>query len=184
MARRCLCRGGICTLIKVTVSRGRGPFTYLPESSARIIRSMRRCHARFLVDAFRTLVHGVVLGRLRDHRPLDLAADGRAGSSVRQWDSWRIAGDVDLGAARRGRAAFSDRRRAGGAIGAAGGVAVPLLHRWFRGHDRAPVPPARAWLQTAASTVVGVGAGLRDLEIRSRIERAQGALQIEWPRFS
>ncbi len=50
---------------------------------------------------------------------------------------------------------------AGAAIGAACGIAVPLLHRYaVNGGDRAPLPSARAWLQGVAGTAVGVGVGL------------------------
>jgi undecaprenyl-diphosphatase len=49
---------------------------------------------------------------------------------------------------------------AGGAIGAACGAAVPLLHHYVDGDQRAPLPPARAWLQAVAGTATGVVAGL------------------------
>jgi membrane-associated phospholipid phosphatase len=48
----------------------------------------------------------------------------------------------------------------GSAMGAACGVAVPLLHHYVDGGERSPMPPASAWLQAAAGTAIGIGAGL------------------------
>jgi membrane-associated phospholipid phosphatase len=155
-----LVSGGICTLIKVTVSRPR-PFTYLPESE-------RPSDSKYAVDATRAFLsmpsgHSCTAWcsagfAITDHlisRPtagwVERSAVGFMGGLLATSTS---ALRVEAGQH------FPTDVVAGGAIGAAGGVAVPLLHRWFRGHERAPLPPARAWLQTAASTVVGVGAGL------------------------
>jgi membrane-associated phospholipid phosphatase len=50
---------------------------------------------------------------------------------------------------------------AGGLIGTASGVSVPLLHRYvFPGGRRAPHPGGHAWLVTAAGWVLGTGAGV------------------------
>ncbi len=50
---------------------------------------------------------------------------------------------------------------AGGAIGFASGVAVPITHRYLtREGRRAPLPPRRAWLQALGGMCAGVGAGI------------------------
>jgi len=152
--------GGICTLIKYGVSRPR-PFTYLPESE-------RPNHSKYRVDETRAFLsmpsgHSCTAWcsagfAITDHlisRPdaswVERSAVGFMGGLLATSTS---ALRVEAGQH------FPTDVLAGGAIGAAGGVAVPLLHRWYRGSDRVPMPPARAWLQAVASTVVGVGAGL------------------------
>ena len=46
---------------------------------------------------------------------------------------------------------------AGSAIGAAGGIVVPLLHRYTSSEGRAPMPSKKSWLASAAGAVVGTG---------------------------
>jgi len=50
---------------------------------------------------------------------------------------------------------------AGGAIGFASGVTVPLAHHYLApGGRRAPLPPRRAWLQSLGGLGAGIGAGI------------------------
>lgn len=49
---------------------------------------------------------------------------------------------------------------AGGAIGLASGVAVPLAHRHFAGGERVGLPRGRAWLEAIGGLCAGVGAGI------------------------
>jgi membrane-associated phospholipid phosphatase len=53
---------------------------------------------------------------------------------------------------------------AGGAIGTASGIVVPLTHRYLAGGTRAPLPSRRAWLEALGGMVAGVGAGVLIVE--------------------
>jgi membrane-associated phospholipid phosphatase len=49
---------------------------------------------------------------------------------------------------------------AGGCIGVAGGVTIPLLHRYVVAGERAPSPSRASWLAATAGMAAGTGVAL------------------------
>jgi membrane-associated phospholipid phosphatase len=155
-----LLSGGLTAVGKVVWSRPR-PFTYLPESQ-------RPDDARYRIDnerAFQSMPSGhatttwcAATFAITDH----LISRPQAGWVERSAVAFGGALLATTTSALRVEAGqhFPTDVMAGGAIGAASGVAVPLLHRWVRGNDRAAMPTAKAWLQAAAGAAVGLGAGV------------------------
>jgi membrane-associated phospholipid phosphatase len=149
----------IAGIVKVSTARPR-PFTYLPESE-------RPDHPKYDVTdsrAFQSMPSGhaatswcAASFAITDHLISRPQAGWLERSAVGFVGGWLASSTARL----RVEAGqhFPSDVMTGSLIGAASGVSVPLLHRWFRGHDRAPMPSGHAWLQALAGTAVGVGAG-------------------------
>jgi membrane-associated phospholipid phosphatase len=154
-----LVANGVVSVLKVGVSRPR-PFTYAPEAARpdgghydvgqdRAFYSMPSGHASNSWCAAGFAVTDHLLTRPQAGW-VERAAVGFAGGLLAT-----ATATLRVEAGQH----FPTDVLAGGAIGAASGVGVPLAHRWFAGEARVPMPPSRGWLQAGAGVLLGTGAG-------------------------
>jgi len=150
---------GVTMMGKVTGDRPR-PFAYLPETDRpddpsydvtqdRTFRSMPSGHASSAFTGVGIAITEDLLSRPDAHWAERFAIGFLGGGLGGATAALRVTAGQH----------FPTDVMAGGAIGLATGIAVPLLHRGSR-----PMPSAKAWLEVlggvAAGTMVGVVAGL------------------------
>lgn len=159
-AEAALLTTGIVTASKIAISRPR-PYTYLPAAerpadshydveSDRAFVSMPSGHAATTWCAASFALTDYLLS----HPDQEWEARATVGFTGSVLATTTSALRVEAGQH------FPTDVLVGSAIGAACGAAVPLLHHYLEGGERAPLPPASAWLHAVAGTAVGVGAGL------------------------
>jgi membrane-associated phospholipid phosphatase len=159
-AEAALLTAGIVTASKVAISRPR-PYTYLPESERpadfhydvtrdQAFMSMPSGHAATTWCAASFALTDYLVSH-PDEEWTARATVGFTGSVIATTTS---ALRVDAGQH------FPTDVLAGSAIGFACGAAVPLLHHYLEGGERAPLPSSEAWLQSLAGTAAGIGLGL------------------------